>query len=322
MFEMCQSNPQMLMQVMQMDPRFMDVFKELTGIDMGDMQEQKAKNDDMSEEAIKANKETEAKRQAEEEAKRKAEEEAAMPSEERAKIENAYKAEANKNSGNEFYKKRDFAKAIELYSSAIELNPAEIMYYSNLAAVFIEQKRFQEAIDQCDIGIAKAKEGSYDYTKLAKVMARKGAAYEKQGKVDEAIQYFKEACLEDNAAAHKDAVKRCEKLKKAADALAYINPEIAETHKDAGVEFFKQGQFPEALKEFIEGLRRDPKNKAIYSNRCATYLKLMDPHSALKDADMTLQIDPLFVRGWARKGTAHQMSKEYHKALEAFDKGL
>ena len=29
----------MLMQIMQTDPRFMDVFKELTGIDIGNIQE-------------------------------------------------------------------------------------------------------------------------------------------------------------------------------------------------------------------------------------------------------------------------------------------
>jgi hypothetical protein len=29
----------MLMQIMQTDPRFMDVFKELTGIDFGNIQE-------------------------------------------------------------------------------------------------------------------------------------------------------------------------------------------------------------------------------------------------------------------------------------------
>jgi STI1 domain len=37
-FEMCKKNPQMLMQLMQGDPRFMDVLKELTGIDIMDMQ--------------------------------------------------------------------------------------------------------------------------------------------------------------------------------------------------------------------------------------------------------------------------------------------
>ncbi len=90
MYDMCIANPQMLMQVMQMDPRFMDVFKELTGLDLGKMQE-------------------------------------------------------------------------ELYSQAIATNPDEIMYYSNLAAVMIEEKRFDDAVAQCDIGIEKARGGSYDF---------------------------------------------------------------------------------------------------------------------------------------------------------------
>lgn len=153
----------MLMQVMQMDPRFMEVFKELTGVDLGEMQQERAKNDAASEEGRKAAEAAAKARAAEEEAKRKAAEEAAMPSEERAKIERAKEAESVKLQGNEFYKKKDFAKAIELYSKAIELNPAEIMYYSNLAAVYIEQKNFVEAIAQCDIGIAKTKEGPYDF---------------------------------------------------------------------------------------------------------------------------------------------------------------
>ena len=28
------------------------------------------------------------------------------------------------------------------------------------------------------------------------------------------------------------------------------------------------------------------------------------------------------MKGWARKGTCHQLQKEYHKAMEAFEKGL
>jgi len=46
MFDMCMMNPQMLMQAMQMDPRFMEVFKELTGLDLGKMGEERAKADE------------------------------------------------------------------------------------------------------------------------------------------------------------------------------------------------------------------------------------------------------------------------------------
>lgn len=46
-----------------------------------------------------------------------------MPSEERQKIQRAKDAEAKKAEGTEFYKKRDFAKALELYSEAQNMNP-------------------------------------------------------------------------------------------------------------------------------------------------------------------------------------------------------
>lgn len=88
------------------------------------------------------------------------------------------------------------------------------------------------------------------------------------------------------------------------------------------MDFFKEGKYPDALKEFEEGLRRDPKCVAIYSNRCATWIKLMEFVSALKDAEKCLELDPTFVKAYARKGTCHQMMKEYHKALSTYDKGL
>lgn len=48
----------------------------------------------------------------------------------------------------------------------------------------------------------------------------------------------------------------------------------------------------------------------------------MDPTRGLADANKALEIDDTFVKAWARKGTCHQLHKEYHKAMEAFEKGL
>ena len=50
---MCKQNPQMLMQLMQVDPRMMDVFKELTGIDLMEMQADQMKHKEKSEDAKK-----------------------------------------------------------------------------------------------------------------------------------------------------------------------------------------------------------------------------------------------------------------------------
>ena len=48
----------------------------------------------------------------------------------------------------------------------------------------------------------------------------------------------------------------------------------------------------------------------------------MEPTHALKDAEKAISLDPKFVKGWIRKGICHQMTKEYHKALKAFEEGL
>ena len=79
-----------------------------------------------------------------------------------------------------------------------------------------------------------------------------------------------------------------QKAKKDKEAQEYINPEVAEQHRLKGNELFKENKFPLALKEYDEGLKRDPAAVAIYSNRCATYIKLMEFNTALKDADKCL----------------------------------
>jgi hypothetical protein len=56
----------MMMQLIQSDPRFMDVFKELTGIDLMDVQEKEMKNKDKFED-VKKQRELEEKAQREEE---------------------------------------------------------------------------------------------------------------------------------------------------------------------------------------------------------------------------------------------------------------
>jgi len=314
--------PQMLMQLVQTDPRYMHVFQELTGIDLMQMGAESAKAKEQEEADLKKAEEARKKRQAEDEAKAKAAAEEALPAEEKAKIQRVRDAEAKKLEGNQFYKKKDFEKAIELYSAAIELNPDDIIFYSNIAAVYMEMKDFDRAIEYCDEGIERSKGQAYDYVKLAKVIARKASCLFNKGMLDESIDLYKSALLEDNTFAIKDALKKVEKAKKEAEAKAYINPEIAEQHKAKANELFKAGDFPGAIKEFDEAVKRDPSNKTLYTNRALAYIKLMEPMRAKQDAEKALELDPEFVKAWVRKGTVHQLMKEYHKSLEAFEKGL
>lgn len=66
---------------------------------------------------------------------------------------------------------------------------------------------------------------------MAKAIARKAHCLFKQGKLQESIDTYDQALLENNNYDIKEAKKKVERAKKELDAKLYINPEIAEKHK-------------------------------------------------------------------------------------------
>ena len=186
-FDMCEKDPQTMMQFVQTDPRMMDVFKEITGIDLMDMQAQQMKSKERAEDMRKKREEDEAKRKQEEEKKRKEEEENALPAEEKLKIALKKQAEVKKNEGNDQYKKKNFLDAIKLYDEAIDLDKTEVLFLNNKATVYFEMKDYDRCIEICDQAIQLSNGGNYDYVKLGKAIARKGAAKLAQGHFDDAI---------------------------------------------------------------------------------------------------------------------------------------
>ena len=73
-----------------------------------------------------------------------------MPSEEKQLLQRQRDAEAKKLEGNAFYKAKDFPNAIAKYSEAIELNPKEFTFYTNLSAVHFEKGEYDTVIGLCD----------------------------------------------------------------------------------------------------------------------------------------------------------------------------
>ena len=251
MFEMCKQNPQMLMQLMQTDPRFMDVFKELTGIDLMEMQGEQMKDKEKQEDRRKKE-ELEAKvRAQEEEIARKQAEEDALPEEEKAKRQAKKEAEAFKVEGNDAYKKKDFELALKKYQEAINLDDTDLTYYTNKAAVFFEQKNYDQCIEECDLAIQKSKEGNYDYVKLGKALSRKANAKLAQGHFEEAIELYKSSLLENNDGNVRDQLKKAERMMKEDVEKKLLDPSKADEFKKRGDDFFKAGDFPNTHKLYL-----------------------------------------------------------------------
>ena len=129
-------------------------------------------------------------------------------------------------------------------------------------------KDFDKCIERCDIAVSKSKGENYDGLKMCKALGRKGNALAQQHKFVESIACFKDGLMEYNDNNVRANMNSTVKAKTKWDTEQYLDAPKAEEHKVAGNELFKAGKFPEAIKEFDEGLRRDPKNKNLYSNRC------------------------------------------------------
>lgn len=56
------------------------------------------------------------------------------------RIDIVQEAEKFKLLGNEAYREKDFGKAMAHYKNAIELNPTNIAFYANMAAIYYEKK--------------------------------------------------------------------------------------------------------------------------------------------------------------------------------------
>merc|ERR1711920_435683 len=170
--------------------------------------------------------------------------------------------------------------------------------------------------------INSASPGGGSFEKVAKVYNRMASVCEKRKEYAQGIEYLNKALTEDNNKQTRNALRDLEAKKDKAEKDAYLDPAKAEEHREKGNEFFKAQNWADAKKEYDEGVRRNPKDPKLYSNRAAALTKLLAYPDALKDLEECLKLDPTFVKAYSRKGAAHFWMKEYNKALKAYDDGL
>ncbi|KAH1000194.1 hypothetical protein HUJ04_000116 [Dendroctonus ponderosae] len=236
--------------------------------------------------------------------------------------ENVKQARAEKELGNASYKRKDFEDAILHYTKALQHDPTDITYYNNLAAVYFEQKAFDECIAQCEKGVEVGRENRADFKMIAKALTRIGNAYKKKKDYRTARTYYEKAMSEHRTPEIRTLLSGVDKLIREEETKSYVNPELAEQEKERGNELFKQGDYATAVKHYTEAIRRNPQDAKLYSNRAACYTKLAAFDLGLKDCERCLELDPKFIKGWIRKGTILQGMQQASKAIAAYQKAL
>ncbi len=66
----------------------------------------------------------------------------------------------------------------------------------------------------------------------------------------------------------------------------------------------------EAVREYEEAVKRAPNNAPIRNNLAAALCKIMDFNGAKMHIEKAVEIDPKYVKAWARKGDIEVLTKE------------
>lgn len=245
------------------------------------------------------------------------------PAEEEQNLpENVKLARKCKELGNAAYKKKDFDEALKHYNEALQHDPTDITYYNNIAAVYFEQKNYEECIKQCEKGIEVGRENRADFKLISKALSRIGNAYKKMEQWKLAKTFYEKSLSEYRTPEVKTLLSEIEKKIKEEELKAYVDPAKAEEEKEKGNEYFKKGDFSTAIKHYTEAINRNPQDPKLYSNRAACYTKLAAFDLGLKDCETCVKLDEKFIKGWIRKGKILQGMQQPSKALSAYQKAL
>lgn len=242
--------------------------------------------------------------------------------EEKASKELKKKAAAAKEKGNAYYKEKKFQEAIAAYDEAFSIDPTNMMYLNNKAAVYIEMGECDRAFEICNEALEVGKVNKASYEDRAKVYQRIASAHLKKKDIKAAIEAYGKAQLEfpDKSIAAK--IKNLELDFKKQKKEEYINPQLGLEAKERGNAAFREGRFGDAINEYEEAVKRDPTNAPFRNNLAAAYQKMGLFNDAKREVEKSLELDKKYVKAWAKKGDIEFFMKEYHKALESYKTGL
>eukprot|EP00048_Salpingoeca_helianthica_P022418 m.18097 g.18097 ORF g.18097 m.18097 type:complete len:585 (-) comp7293_c0_seq1:25-1779(-) len=237
-----------------------------------------------------------------------------------AEPENRTKAKAEKELGTAAYKNKQFEEALKHYTAAAELDPTDMVYQLNISAVYFETKEFDKCIEAATKAIEIGESNQASFETIGKAYARASKAAVAKDDLETGLKLIGKALTNQRNPEYVASQKYLEKEIAERKRKAYLDPVKATEHKNKGNELFKAGNFPEAVQEYTESLKRNPEDSKVYGNRAACYIKLAAFPLAIQDCDEAIKREPTFIKAFIRKGNAFHAMKKYSEAISAYHK--
>ncbi|KAL4447161.1 hypothetical protein ABPG74_014013 [Tetrahymena malaccensis] len=156
--------------------------------------------------------------------------------------EDKVKAEEFKNKGNEQFKKKEYASAVESYTNAISYGKNEASYYGNRAACYLAMEKYQLCISDCN----KALELDANF---AKAYRRKALCQIQLLQFEDALHNIRQGIKADAKDENlKQDLQDCERLKRQYERF---------------LKYMEENSFNDAMSELNQITQKIPKNVTL-----------------------------------------------------------
>ena len=163
-------------------------------------------------------------------------------------------------------KEQDLPKAIERFNRAIELKPAEGIFYNSLANILIEQNQLEEAIKLYQKAIELKSNYSDAQVNLAQAYIKLGNIFAKEESWEQVIENYQQAIQ--------------------------IKPVNGETYFNLGYAYMENGQFEQAINAYQKAIELEPNNTRAYNNLANIFSQQKQLDKALDCYQQVIKIKP------------------------------
>ena len=217
--------------------------------------------------------------------------------------------------GNALLNKRDYVHAIEILSTALDLDPDYVVTL-NLRGLAYERSG-KEDLAMADYNLALQKRPTYGvpYNNRGVIQLRRGALQSALDDFNLSIKYTPKFLL---AWTNRARVRTL--MKDFNGALAdfaeaeKIDPAAPQIAGHRCITYGMMGKYPQALADCNGLIERQPKNVFAINNRADVNMMKGDLDAALKDYNTALQINPNNVRAHSGRGQVYERRKDLAQA--------
>ena len=196
---------------------------------------------------------------------------------------------ATRNLGEAYLRKGDYTSALREFHKAETLYSGDPYLQNDIGLTYMGKKKFDLAVKHFE----KAIKIKPDY---APAMNNLGSAYLAKKEWDTAIVYFKEV----------------------ADNLIYTTPHFPLSN--LGWAYYNKKEYALAEKFYLDALKIEPKFINALLGLSQTYIALGRIQEAVATLKKAIDIYPRFTQFYFELGIAYTLSRDYKKALAAYNK--